>query len=1193
MALMNTQEEPSSSEFLLRAWTHDVFVNFSGEDSPKGFTDRLYAALIRAGIHTFRDETELRRGEDISLEMLKAIEESRIAVIVFSSNYASSRCSLDELVKILECKRTIGQTVLPIFYDVSPLEVRKQSGTFAQAFAKHENGFKLEMGKVQRWRKVLTEAANLSGWELQNIANGHELKFIQKIVEEILTKVNQTPLFVAKYPVGIASRVAKINDLLDFESNDVRIVGIWGMGGVGKTTIAKAVYNVIFHKFEGSSFLANVRESSKQPNGLVHLQEQLLFDILQEKNLQISNVARGVNIIKERLQCKRVLIILDDVDQLYQLKAFCGARKFDWFGPGSKIIVTTRDKDLLKQFEVDEVFEAEALGFFESLQLFSCHAFRRNSPIENYMELSKSVLKYVGGLPLALEVVGSSLFCKRSIPEWESTLNKFKSVHHNQIQKILRISFDALDDAQKDTFLDIACFFIGRDKDDASRILDGCGFFPEIGIKDLVQRALITIDNQKKLCMHDLLRDMGREIVHEESPKEPGKRSRLWFNEDVYYVLTEHKGTEAVEGLMLDNSSQLVEVLLSTKAFTKMHKLRLLQINYVQLMGSYELLPKELRWLCWHGFPLTSIPSSFNFNKLIDLDMQHSCIKIVWKEFKLLQHLKVLLSHCNCLIKTPNFLGLPNLERLILESCKTLVEVHQSIGDLEKLIFLNLQDCKNLINLPSSICKLTSLENFILSGCSKLGNLPEDLGNMESLMELLVDGTAITELPLSIRCLRNLRTLSLRGSKGPISRSCYSLFTSWRSPKKGSNLITRPLASFSGLYSLRELNLGYCNLSDGAIPNDFGSLLSLQTLKLSGNNFCSLPASINQLSHLELLTLNNCPRLELLPELPSSLVMLTAKCCTSMERLPVNMGLLSKLYMVLLNDCTRLPSLPDDLPSSLGTLNIEACKSLECLPNLGNLPSLNELHLSNNNFSSLPASISQLSSLKTLFMRNCTKVESLPDLPTSLRNLFADGCTSMLLTESKKEVEIAEMESSESPYKKLPDTVRKSLLQGLFGQFDFFLTGSDVPEWVTHQSIGSSLSFEVPQVLDSKIQGLTVCAIFAAEVEGNEVLAAPSISFSNKTNGRRWSYSANQHETPITCQDQIWFGHIPHTKFKNPLECGDQVEISIEIEQYWGYFPNIVSGNSFGLEHSIQVKKCGIHLVYQAPANSEGFSFKC
>ncbi|XP_042480677.1 disease resistance protein RPS4-like [Macadamia integrifolia] len=193
-----------------------------------------------------------------------------------------------------------------------------------------------------------------------------------------------------------------------------------------------------------------------------------------------------------------------------------------------------------------------------------------------------------------------------------------------------------------------------------------------------------------------------------------------------------------------------------------------------------------------------------------------------------------------------------------------------------------------------------------------------------------------------------------------------------------------------------------------------------------------------------------------------------------MERLPVNMGLLSKLSSVLLNDCTRLKSLPEDLPSSLRSFSIESCKSFEGLPNFVNIPSLSNLNLSNNNFSSLPASISQLSHLQTLYMRNCTRVQSLPDLPTSVRNLFAGGCSSMLLTESKKEVESSEMESSESQYKKLPDIVRKSLLQGLFGQFDIFLTGSDVPEWFSHQSVGSSSSFEVSQLLDSKIQGLTV-----------------------------------------------------------------------------------------------------------------------
>jgi len=344
--------------------------------------------------------------------------------------------------------------------------------------------------------------------------------------------VNPDRLDVAKHPMGMESRVDDIKGLLNLKTSDVRVVGIYGMGGIGKTTLAKVVYNEICDAFEGNSFLSNLRESSEKPDGLVHLQEQLLSDILKT-NLKICNVDIGISIIEKRIQGKKVLVILDDVDDFRNLHKLV---KKQWFSPGSRIIVTTRDEQLLKQLGVDEKYEVGELNRQESLQLFSWHAFEMYNPRREYSELLIEVVDYVGGLPLALEVLGSFLK-ERTIAEWKSELKKLRRTPNEKIQKILGISFNSLDLSTKDIFLDIACFFVDMDKEYVSKIFDSCNFFPGIGIPILIQRSLVTIDYQNKLKMHNLIRDMGRKIVCEESPKYPGQRSRLWFYKDVLNVL--------------------------------------------------------------------------------------------------------------------------------------------------------------------------------------------------------------------------------------------------------------------------------------------------------------------------------------------------------------------------------------------------------------------------------------------------------------------------------------------------------------------------------------------------------------------------------------------------------------------------------------------------------------------------------
>jgi len=163
----------TSASFSRSYWNYDVFLSCRGEDTRKNFTDHLYSALVRVGIRTFRDDEELRRGKTISTELLNAIRGSRISIVVFSKGYASSRWCLDELVEIVHCRNTKGHTLLPIFYNVDPSDVRKQAGAFAGAFARHEEWLQTDMERVQRWRVALTEAANCSGWNLESLANGY------------------------------------------------------------------------------------------------------------------------------------------------------------------------------------------------------------------------------------------------------------------------------------------------------------------------------------------------------------------------------------------------------------------------------------------------------------------------------------------------------------------------------------------------------------------------------------------------------------------------------------------------------------------------------------------------------------------------------------------------------------------------------------------------------------------------------------------------------------------------------------------------------------------------------------------------------------------------------------------------------------------------------------------------------------
>ncbi|XP_039157814.1 disease resistance protein RUN1-like [Eucalyptus grandis] len=373
------------------------------------------------------------------------------------------------------------------------------------------------------------------------------------------------------------------------------MVGLWGQGGIGKTTLAKALYNSTLRQFEGSCFLANVRETSKGCKDLVTLQEILLKDtLLLHQRLEVCNVDKGIDIIQRRLGHKKVLLILDNVDDLHQLDAL--PREGKWFGNGSRIIIITRDKHVLtcQGIDQDHVYEVEALDDSQACELLSKHASLMH---QIRIDLVNGALNYAKSLPLALEVL-DSLFCGETKDVWESTVMKLSRIPNKNINDVLKNSCEGLDENEKEIFLHIACFFRGWNREHIKKILESCDLETTVGFEILVKRSLIRIESDI-VEMHDLIQLMGKDIVNQECHDDPRRRGKLWLYNDVDEVLSHDKEDCAVKAIVL-RLPKWTEMCIHPDVFTKMRRLRLLILRNLQDCFQGPLsLPKGPSWFAW------------------------------------------------------------------------------------------------------------------------------------------------------------------------------------------------------------------------------------------------------------------------------------------------------------------------------------------------------------------------------------------------------------------------------------------------------------------------------------------------------------------------------------------------------------------------------------------------------------------
>ncbi|XP_039169504.1 disease resistance protein RPP5-like [Eucalyptus grandis] len=802
---------------------YEVFLSFRGPDTRLTIADCLYEAMIRAGIRAFKDDPELQVGEEIGGSLLQVINNSRIYIPIFSKNYASSKWCLRELAHMVECigKRTREadeKVILPIFYDVDVDDVKLKTELYRKALQKHKSNSRKDL--TRKWEEALGEVAKIKGWNLKDHGEDKLVKLVvEKVTSSLWTKLTDVPNDL----VGIKDRMDDIMKKLDLGVSDVRFIVIHGMGGIGKTTLAEAVFEQISPQFQGHCcFLKDVRS-----HDIVILQKKLLSDILNLSCTNLSFIDQGTNMIKKRFKDKKVLIILDDIDKPDQIRGLVGHAH--WFGEGSRIIIMTRNIDfLVTESEDDNASHYQNFSFYDmpemnrddALQLFCERALGLAKPPSDYVNISNELINALGRLPLALNVIGSTLRGKSRIT-WEEFLQRIKK-----------------------------------------------------------------IINDDKLWMHDQLRDLGRDIVHSENSSSDQRGSRLWCPKDAFHAVKRKKGIENIVALNLGTPKPCATYRFKRQEFVRLVNLRFLQLDHGNFEGDFKDLFFELRWLSWSNCPSEFQATNFGLENLVVLKLSGVNITKDWggwlllmlpKLPKSLTKLSFSLTSVTPIPDLSNLTNLvdlemwgtpvykPNLEWLVrLRALRTLLLVVKDMAlppmDLSSLS--QLQDLNLTYVEPQSLTRLpSSLQSLSLWDAQS----PIDwslFSNLENLSTLSLTGYRLEEIRFDV--LGKLRKFNeFRLEQCPWIKT-LPVLPCLKEIRRMSFTFNRQLTEIEGLgelKSLRELYFCGCTSIRSLSETDLSRLQSLNSLKFCE---CESLESLPNLPYMKTsfhLTIEKCPRL--------------------------------------------------------------------------------------------------------------------------------------------------------------------------------------------------------------------------------------------------------------------------------------------------------------------------------------------
>ncbi|XP_059077653.1 disease resistance protein RUN1 [Cryptomeria japonica] len=911
--------------------SYDVLINHRGPDTKKTLASLIYRELSEHGLRVFLDERELEVGDPFPPAIQSAIRGASVHIAIFSKTYAESVWCLDELLWMFDSHGNI----IPIFYDIQPWELRHVGkGAYAGAFQDHRDKGRITIEQVDRWITALNKVADISGvvFETEKDNHGDRLK---QIVDKVLEKVGKKQLYVCDHPVGLLQAAANLEKQV-LSPSGTNVVGIVGLSGSGKSILATHLYNSKCSQFQRCCFLSDVSKRD-----LPSLQQTLLRDLLRDRNLCIEDTGRGRTLLRDRLRGLIVLIVFEDIDNREQIDNLLFVKNH--VGDGSLILVTSKDRTLLQGTPGNprvEIYDVELLGAKDAQELFCWRAFGHTEPVQDLQNMVEELVRMCGGFPLALIVLGELFVNERRPRMWKKRLDSLsKGLPDEVLSQIVMDSYKSLNGREKEAFLDVAHFLMGEDRDLVERVLDGLlnddGFqcletlhrkcLVELKSADIIRQRELGDDSvdwsggiwrrakgSSKIRMHDLVRDLARQIGRQELPL------RLCCSSDKMISTRVSTSKYDVRGIRGDEEHEL-------PVYLQNQDINGLKILAVQNSSSLQ---------------------QFNTDRQISIYVSTSKYNVFTQQYGV-RGIRGDEEH-----ELPVYLqnqDINGLKILAVQNSSSLQQFNSVSGDL---IWLRLSCIpstlllRSLRNIPSTLL-LRSLRVLELHGVSPQDfcNLFDDREPPSELRALEVAfnrdfGSASTSTAGPSTAVFKKHGSTSESLPPPTAIPGLKTFHAWLGKLNLRNLVKIVLQNIRGLKTL---------------PIKFEEVTNLTHVDLSG---CSdlevLPNSFTEeLLQLQYLALRDCRNLVL-----------------------QDLGKISKLEYLDFQGCSMLKEMPKgtEVQKSLMHLNVVHTELRKLPDNLEQLEYLEELYIGSSGLREMPSSLYNLSWLTDLTLIGCTNL---------------------------------------------------------------------------------------------------------------------------------------------------------------------------------------------------------------------------